>query len=125
MVPVIEVDTVDITVNRVKHLHLDAGVLDGLKRIIGKPCQISKIVEDDMNFHPSGGPLLQYRENTVPDLSLRQNVVLQKNIDLRVNQPVHQIVKKGPAVSKIPDIRIPVQPELPFLEVSRQTAPGR
>ena len=56
VVPVVEIDTVHIAVDRVEHLHFNARVLKRLERFIGKAGQVAEIVEGDMDFHPGGGP---------------------------------------------------------------------
>ena len=125
VIPVVEVDAVHIAVNGVEGLHLNARVLEILERLVGKAGEVAEIIEGDVDFHAGGGPLLQNGEDAVPELSLRQDVVLQKNIDLRLLQVLDQVLEKLRALLEIDGVRVPVEQEAPLFQVRRQPSPGR
>ena len=107
----------------VEHLHLDARVLHGLKGGVGQPGEIAEVVEDDAHLHARRGPLFQHGKDPVPDLALCQDIVLQKDIDLRLPQVVDEIVKKRGAVGKITGSGIAVEGKPLFGQKGGQSAP--
>lgn len=111
--------------DRIKDLHLDAGVLNGLEHGIGKTGQVPEIIENHPHFHASGGLLTQNRKNPVPDATFGDDIVLQENIDFRLPEMIDQILKKICSISKIAGLGIAVKPKSPLLQIGRQTPPGR
>ena len=124
VIPVVEVDAVHIAVDGVEHLHLDAGVLQGPEGIVGKAGEIAEVVEDDPHLHAGGGPLPQDGEDPVPDLPLRQDIILQEDIDLRPPEMVDQVVKEHVPLREIAGLRTAVEEELPLLQIGGQPSPG-
>ena len=124
VVPIVEVDPVHIAVDGVEHLHLHAGVLQGLEGGVGEAGQVAEVVKNDPHLHAGGGPLPQDREDAVPDLPLRQDVVLQEDVDLRLPQVVDQVVEERGALREVPGPGAAVEQEVPGLQIGGQPPPG-
>ena len=77
-----------------------------------------------MDFYPGGGPLLQNGENPVPELSLRQNIILQEDINLRLLEALNQVLEKFRALLEVDGVGVPVEQEAPLFQIRRQPPPG-
>ena len=123
VVPVVEVEPVHVLVDGVEDLQLDAAVLDGLEHGVREPGDVAEVVEDDLDLHPGGGPLPQHGEDAVPDLPLRQDVVLQEDVGLGLGQVLDEVVKERCPVREVAGAGIAVEPEVPLLEVRGHPPP--
>ena len=123
VVPVVEVEPVHVLVDGVEDLQLDAAVLDGLQHGVREPGDVAEVVEDDLDLHSGGGPLPEDREDAVPDLPLRQDVVLQEDIGLGLGQMLDEVVEERRPVRKVVGVGIPVEPEIPLLKVGGHPSP--
>ena len=108
VIPIVEIDSVYITMHRIEHLHLDTGTLHLLQGIIRQAGEIAKVVKNDADFHTGRGPLLQHLKYFIPDLSLGQDIILHKDIDFCLLQMLDQIPEKVTAVSEILGAAVPV-----------------
>ena len=104
VVPVVEVNPIHVAVDWIEHLHLHAGVLQGLEGGVGKAGEVAEVVEDDPHLHTGGGPLPQHMEDPVPDLALRQDVILQEDVDLRSLEVEHQVIEEIGSLREIPGL---------------------
>ena len=123
VVPVVEVEPVHVLVDGVEDLQLDAAVLDGLQHGVRESGDVAEVVEDDLDLHPGGGPLPQDGEDPVPDLPLRQDVVLQEDVRLGLSQMLDEVVEKRRPVREVVGVGIPVEPEIPLLKVGGHPSP--
>ena len=123
VVPVVEIKPVHILVDGVEDLQLDAAVLNGLEHRVREPGDVAEVVKDDLDLHPGSGPLPEDCEDPIPDLPLRQDVVLQENVSLGLCQVLDKVIEEGRPVPEVLRVGIAVEPKAPLLEVGRHSPP--
>ena len=114
VIPIIEVQAVDILVDRVEDFRLHPGLPHPLNSLPTHPGDISEIVKNDLDLHPMAGPLRQDLHKPIPELALRQDEVFQENKALRPGHPAQGIGKKSISAGKVGHIRLTVEQKIPL-----------
>ena len=92
MIPIVEVQAVDVVVDRVKDLHLYPALPQGLDLFGGKAHHAAEVVKDKLDLHARRRLPAEDLRHAVPYLSLRNDEKLQKDEVLRLLQLLQHIL---------------------------------
>ena len=113
VVPVVEVEAVDVLVDRVEDADLNAvlpHLLDGLPP---HPGNVSEVIEDDLDLHAVPDPVGEDGQHPIPQLPLRQDEILQEDEPLRLLHPGERILKEVRARGEVDGGGVPVEQKAP------------
>ena len=109
MIPIVEVQAVDVVVDRVKDLYLYPALPQGLDLSGGKAHHAAEVIEDNLDLHAFRRLPAEDLRHAVPYLSLRNDEELQKDEMLRLLQLLQHILQEHLAGGQIRCLRITVK----------------
>ena len=109
MIPIVEVQAVDVVVNRVKDLYLYPALPQGLDLSGGKAHHAAEVIEDNLDLHTCRRLPAEDLLHAVPYLSLRNDEELQKDEMLRLLQLLQHILQEHLAGGQILGLRVTVK----------------